>query len=327
MKFPVLALLALAGAPVWAQGAVVELNQDSLQRGNPAIGDTPGAPITITRPGSYRLSGNIGYTVPGSGNQSLIEILVGGDESVLLDLNGFALTGSSPSACTFENSADGPNLQCPEIDAENGISVAPVRPAPAFVGLTRGEVVIRNGSIAGFRGHGVNCESACRVENLSLRRNVGWGVIGADSVVASTASGNGLGGIFATAIRQSRASANAQTGMRGTQIVDSVVDNTYRRNGIRATGVNATMIDRVVVQDTAGIGAIAVTALHSTIQRATTGLELQPGGNAIGNSVLATQRGIVVGQGAGARDNVINASAPLSGNPVIGLNICGSTSC
>lgn len=89
----VLALLALtAGGQALAQATI---DQNKALAGSVTPGDAPGFPITLSVPGSYKLTGNL--VVPGGLDG--IEIT---SDNVTLDLNGFRIAGSG--ACTRDPS-------------------------------------------------------------------------------------------------------------------------------------------------------------------------------------------------------------------------------
>src|SRR5882757_8656039 len=79
-----LCLLAAIPSGLYAVDGVVLIDQNRALAGNITPGDAPGFPISITQPGSYRLSGNL--TVPAS--TAGIEISA---SNVTIDLNGFSL--------------------------------------------------------------------------------------------------------------------------------------------------------------------------------------------------------------------------------------------
>ena len=82
-------VIALATAAFAADG-VIEINQARAMAGGVTPGDTPGFPVTISLPGSYRLTGNLTTTSTNDAG-----ILLGAD-NVTIDLNGFAISvGSS----------------------------------------------------------------------------------------------------------------------------------------------------------------------------------------------------------------------------------------
>jgi hypothetical protein len=272
------------------------------------------------------LTSSIEFEVRGLETEPLIDIAIPGDDNIVLDLNGFALIGARVPGCVRENNADGGNLNCLEPNPQHGIVAGAA--GATLSGIARGEAVIRNGNVMSFSGHGVFCMARCRLEGLNVEGNTGWGVLATSSVAVDVqATANGFGGVFAHAIRDSRANDNGGSGLRGTTVESSVVQNTLRRNGTRATGISASLIDRSVVLDTVGLGAIGLSVSQTTIQRATTGLEILAGGSAMGNTVSASQRGIVLAPGSSARNNVVNASAPITGNPVVGANTCGGSNC
>jgi len=87
MKWKLLAFLVAASIPAFAVDGVVLINQSTVT----AAG---GFPYTISQPGSYKLSGNL--TVPAGVNG--IQIAA---SNVVLDLNGFSITGSGSLSGIF----------------------------------------------------------------------------------------------------------------------------------------------------------------------------------------------------------------------------------
>lgn len=84
--------LICSGAAQAVDGVVL-INQSRALAGNVTSGDAPGFPVTITKPGSYRLSGNL--TVP-AGTDGIV---IAADE-VTLDLNGFLMSGGAARGVT-----------------------------------------------------------------------------------------------------------------------------------------------------------------------------------------------------------------------------------
>ena len=160
-------------------------------------GDTAGFPITISKPGSYKLTGNLVVADP---LQGAVVITA---PNVTLDLNGFTISGpticSAPGGgavtCTFSNSAVGINRTV------------------EGTGTT-----IRNGTVRGFGGGGVWVSENSRVEDLRVEHNgyvglvmlasgkvrnvnayfnLNHGIQAYDSVVeASISRGNGGSGFY-----------------------------------------------------------------------------------------------------------------------------------
>jgi hypothetical protein len=90
--FRFLTICALIASNAYAVDGVVLIDQNRALAGNVTPGDTAGFPVTISQPGSYRLSGNL--TV-GTVNVQAIQITV---SNVTLDLNGFQVQ------CTYDAS-------------------------------------------------------------------------------------------------------------------------------------------------------------------------------------------------------------------------------
>ncbi len=126
------ALAALVPLAAFAVDGVILIDQNKALAGSVTPGDAPGFPVSLTRPGSYRLSGNL--TLPAAGDGIVIA-----SDGVSLDLNGFSIVGvggATARGVTDEN-------------------------------LTRSQVSIRNGRITGFPSS-LRLQSSNRVvvENL-----------------------------------------------------------------------------------------------------------------------------------------------------------------
>jgi hypothetical protein len=89
-------LLASAATPAAAVDGVIEINQAAALAGGITPGDTPGFPVTLSQPGSYRLTGNLDTTgLPNAQDVTVIRVTA---SDVSIDLNGFAIVG--PVTCT-----------------------------------------------------------------------------------------------------------------------------------------------------------------------------------------------------------------------------------
>ena len=111
----IIAVLFLGPVPVaHAVDGVIEINHISALAGNVTPGDTAGYPVTISEPGSYRLTG---ISSPQTDLNNVIEIDA---NSVTLDLNGFSILGGQ--ICTETGTV--PNvIDCVEGgSADNGIA-------------------------------------------------------------------------------------------------------------------------------------------------------------------------------------------------------------
>jgi len=168
MKKLLLALSAgLAGfaATCGYAHAQTTIDQSKALAGSVTPGDTPGFPVTLSLPGSYRLTSNL--TVPVGADGILITA-----ENVTLDLNGFTIKG--PGSCT--KSASGYTVTCAPPSYHHGVNVN-------STGLS--ESVVRNGTVQGF-WFGVSMEHG-RAHDLSVLQNK-VGLSGAANLLASRIS-------------------------------------------------------------------------------------------------------------------------------------------
>lgn len=201
------AAIALAGTSVLAQ---TTFDQTKALAGGSLPGDTAGFPVTISQPGSYKLTSNL--NVPAGLNG--IEITA---PNVTLDLNGFSISG--PTVCTGSVAWD--------IVCQQGV---------VTMGIKSNEqaTVIRNGSVQGFNtGVGLGTDGTrggYRVEDVIAMRNtlVGINMMGGTGLRLQ-ASYNGHTGIE---LRESMAidSTSSYNKARGFGLSDSVV------RGVRAYG-------------------------------------------------------------------------------------------
>jgi len=156
------ALAAFALIPLTASAVdgVVLIDQNKALAGNVTPGDAPGFPVTITRAGSYRLSGNL--TLPASADGIVIAT-----SGVTLDLNGFSITGAGGSAArgiTDDNVAharisvrNGHIVGFPtglRLQASNRITVEDLiaDPGPAGLGIVVGGYSLLRHNISGSNG-------------------------------------------------------------------------------------------------------------------------------------------------------------------------------
>lgn len=209
----------LFALPAFAIDGVTLIDQNKALAGNVTPDDGPGFPVTISQPGSYRLSSNL--TVP-SGDTSAIQIAA---DNVTLDLNGFAILG--PVDCTrgCNSSAVGVGVQTLPPSAQN----------PHF------NITVRNGAIQGMGSQGIELVGDSNlVEHVAARGNGGTGISlidsgdatrgGASTVRHSTALRNGGLGISVTrgVASFNTSSLNAKTGIfvrGGSALYNFISDN------------------------------------------------------------------------------------------------------
>lgn len=194
--------LALLLVPVVASAAegVHQINQACVADGC-FEGDTPGWPVLITQPGSYRLTSNLDLRdAPVPGEAKAIQVQIDSSLPNLMfdiDLNGFSIFG--PVTCTGF-----PVTAC-DGDSGGGFGIQ-----------TTSAARIHDGMVHGFRT-GVSCFSNCIVERVVARRNAGVGIYttnNASLVIDSIAHDNLDAGIWATGrVRGSAVEDNGQEGL------------------------------------------------------------------------------------------------------------------
>lgn len=146
-----IALAFFAGA-VHASDGVFEINGDCAAVGGCFAGDSSGYPVTITEPGSYRLTGNL---TTNSVDTTLISVSV---DNVTIDLNGFSLIGpvtcsGSPNVCSSSGSGDGISVSSREFS-----------------------VSIFNGTVHGMGDTGIILGSSSIIENVKTIENANNGI-------------------------------------------------------------------------------------------------------------------------------------------------------
>lgn len=216
----ILVLAVAAAAP--AAFAQTTIDQNKALAGNVTPGDTPGFPITISQPGSYRLTGNL--TVPASADGIVIT-----GENVTLDLNGFTIRG--PGTCIKGAGSYGPN--CTPASSHAGVRVnSPTGPYDS---------VLRNGTVQGF-WFGVSMEYG-RAHDLSVLENK-VGLYSSDHILASriNARANETGvQVYGGVVSDSWVLFNG-TGFRGAGIGVSTLLNSgasFNNLGVSAMRIHA----------------------------------------------------------------------------------------
>ena len=203
--------LALAGILLMSQAAlgappkvlvvegVVLISQDvALGGGISGPCDTPGFPVTICQPGSYRLSSNL--IVPDANTNGIVI----NTDKVTIDLNGFSITG--PAVCTAFTFP----VQC----TVNGTGVG-ISNLSAMTGI------IRNGTVRGMGRSGIefagfgNSYNTIVVEGIHAESNAG-------------SDGAGIQ-VYGGSVTGCTATTNAGDGLRLD--VGNAISNMVRNNG------------------------------------------------------------------------------------------------
>lgn len=210
-----MSMVAASFATLYAVDGVTLIEPKSVERGNRKPGDAPAFPITLSQPGSYRLTGNL--TVPDLFTTA-IEITA---DNVTLDLNGFSIIGPNvctPNPTTCQGSGQGVGVHAGSFSA--GVA------AP-------NNVRVMNGMVRGMGFHGVRLMGeGTVVEKVHTYSNGGPGiVVGDGSVIDSSAILNGGTGIIGTVVRGNNSSNNRSGGIfvRGPGGVAS--GNSVKSNG------------------------------------------------------------------------------------------------
>lgn len=196
---PLTGLLMMAPAAAFAVDGVIEINAISADTGDITAGDSAGFPVTLSEPGSYRLTGNLS---PGSSNHG-IEITASG---VTIDLNGFSIIGNGSGS-------------------SHGIFA---QTAAERVTVTNGHVANMGSRGVWLFGPGSQVIGVKSFDNGFIGIQMGQQALVADSV----AKGNGSIGILVSdggVVRNSAAHDNGDDGIQGGHAC-VIVDNTSVSN-------------------------------------------------------------------------------------------------
>jgi hypothetical protein len=202
MKVLFAAILIAAGPAALAQTAI-----------NPKGASFP---ITITQPGSYKLTGNL--VVP-AGTYGIIV----NAPNVTVDLNGYAISG--PVTCSASGSCNAAST------GSHGVYLI----AP--------NGVLRNGTVTGFAGSGVAVSSGeATIEDLTVSHNTDYGIVGGSSTYPTVVSRvkarlNKLGGFHVSGTTLTGCIA-AQNGQHGFYVLASALIDSVSTNNL-GTGVLA----------------------------------------------------------------------------------------
>ncbi len=300
---PSLRLLAAAAlwtvpqGPALAGDGVLEINQSCAAVGCFA-GDTAGFPVTITTPGSYRLTSNL--TVADA-NTRAISLTTG---EVSIDLNGFAIRG--PVTC----SGSGSSLACtPSSGSGGGINTT---------NTTFREQSVRNGSITGMGGRGVEIGYQGEVVEVRARWNLGGGIYANNGSALSGCTahenlGEGIIGGSGSVVSGSSAYANSGRGIV-IGYAGTVTANTAYLNGEDGiwTNYGATISNNSAYSNAGnGIQAYSGSTVQGNTARQNTGYGLNVLSQAAyrDNTVSGNIGGTVGGTGTNMGGNSCNGTA------------------
>lgn len=295
-------LLLLFSAPaVLAADGVLEINQTCAVETGCFAGDTPGFPVTIGAPGSYKLTSSLVIPTTQLGG---VEI---NSSRTTLDLGGFEVRGPNdcigtpPSAsvtCTATTGGTGILSTATVVEVRNGIVVG-----MGDYGIWLGVMsVISDVRVLDNGTTGIRVDSGSSVTRASVLQNGRFGInVGSGSTVMdSQVYRNGSGGIASgdgSVVRGNSVDSNSGSGIQSSASV--IRDNAFHNNG--------------------GNGILAVTGSviqsNSVRGNSAAGLELSPdsgyGGNVITGNLT---RGVNLGQNLGgnycAGTNVSSSACP-----------------
>lgn len=310
-----LAAALLCASPAFAGDGAIEIDQARALAGGVTPGDVAGFPVTLTRSGSYRLTGNLTVSDPAA-HAILVNV-----DGVTLDLAGFQIQG--PVLCT----GSGATLSC---GAGSGAGIQ----APALARIS-----VRDGRVGGFGTTGVNLGPEARVEGVDAESNGLNGIRVADrsAVTESTAYGNANDGIqtgSGTVVSHCVAAANRFAGIFAGS-GSTVIGNATSQNGeegiagfsgsvLRANGVHANAKAGLAVAS--GV-LVTSNAVHGN---GGAGVEAGAGATIQRNAVRGNGAGLVLLSDASWRENTIsgNGGVPASGGIDLLDNSCdGATTC
>ncbi len=183
----------------FAADGVVLIDQNRALAGGVTPGDTPGFPVTLSQPGSYKLSGNL--TVPQGTDAFFITA-----DNVTLDLNGFVVTGSGGAGQFFGVTTNGADLR--NVAVRNGTitrfatainlffvigaQVEQIRALNNVVGVTVSNDAIIRGNTLIFNAFGLNASFGAVVTDNTVSDNSQQGITIAcpSTIVGNVARGN-----------------------------------------------------------------------------------------------------------------------------------------
>lgn len=239
-------LLLIASVLPFAASAdegVLEINQACAEGDGCFAGDTPGFPVEISGSGSYVLTSALDVASSTVG----LDLSVG---NVTIDLNGFAITG--PESCN--------NTPVTDCTGSGGIDGVRAFDMPA--------VTVKDGSVTGFSGVGVDLGDRARVLNVRVEENGSNGLsLGTDALVEDVqAIRNGTNGILVndrSVVRNSVAWGNNTAGIdidRNGVVVDSTSSQnggdgilTLEHNTVRGVSVSSNGEEGVVLFNGGGV--------------------------------------------------------------------------
>lgn len=308
----------LAAAPALASDGVLEINHVCAVSSGCFPGDTAGYPVTITAPGSYRLTSNLVVS-----SVSLDGILISTSD-VSIDLAGFEIARVS---------CPGVSTDCTPISGTgSGVKCS---------ATSNRAVSVRNGTITGMGANGVDLGEQAEVRDLRVRWNriIGVKVSNGSNISGVTAYQNGSSGIDANPGSTIVGNTAYDNGLDG---IHSFSGSTVRSNTVYGNdddGIDvsaaANISDNTIYQNSdygISTGAGATISGNTVFDNFGGGISAGSGSLIQGNAIRHNSTwGMVLFSTAGYRENVITtqfSAGTVSGGVDLGGNLCdGGTTC
>jgi hypothetical protein len=314
---------ALQASTAAAVDGVIEINQVSALAGAITPGDGAGFPVTLSQPGSYRLTGNLELPT------LAIAAVVVTAADVSLDLNGFAILGQNAcGSLVFDANGNG-------IDALAGPNTS-----------------VRNGTIKGMGYHGIL--GAVHVENVRISCSYRGLLVSAGRrgrIVANTVTDTAEMGIGAASFSEltvvdGNVLERSNISVGKAVVTRNIVNSGSGQTGITANGVIANNVvssgfvgittsgnSTVIGNSVLSTGSVGISAGNSSTVKDNTvtgsggnGISCGSGCTIVGNTSRGNSGfGLSAGSFTGYADNVLtsNTSGAVTNAPTqIGTNLC-----
>jgi hypothetical protein len=194
----VTAIAAFLASPAAALDGEILITQAKVNAGGITPGDASGFPATLSRPGRYKLSGNL--VVPA--NQNGIDVTA---DDVVIDFNGFTVAGSPPGQARSGVIAGGDGLRVANGTivgfltagirslGENSV-VEDMRIVSTGVGVTASAGRVRNSTIVdSFTG--IDCDGCLIEQNVVTGSTQDGMALTGGTALGNVIVGNGRFGI------------------------------------------------------------------------------------------------------------------------------------
>jgi hypothetical protein len=282
-------LLNAVSMPTWAVDGVILIDQNKAMAGNVTPGDTPGFPVTISLPGSYRLGGNL--TTPDA-NTTAIQI---GANNVTFDLNGFTISGPGVTGTGI------------------GVEAYTQCGFPGCSGIT-----VTNGTIQGMGGGAIYAGENALIERIRATGNFSGGFfhtiiqVNPNSTVTHCVVSNNQGSGFMEVIGAGG----------GSTVTNNVVNSNVAGGPCAICVINATVSGNTVWNNQGtDLTFPSVTGINSL------GRSTISGNTVIQNTAPGNAVGLRLSFGDGYLGNVLDNAQNVTGGVSLGQNLCSGAPC